>query len=160
MIDGIRERYDPAARLVRPHITLVFPFESVFSAEDIRRHVERSVAGIKPFALTLQGISARKSFGNYLLLDVHEGIDAIREMHERLYTGILEPFLPQWCNPECVPFDPHLTVGRIEEDDAFAAAVQAVAGVNDLFSTTVRQVAVEIIEPDGGSTIESVIRLD
>ena len=28
IIDGIRDRYDPLAKLVRPHITLVFPFES------------------------------------------------------------------------------------------------------------------------------------
>lgn len=28
IIDEIREKYDPLARLVRPHITIVFPFIS------------------------------------------------------------------------------------------------------------------------------------
>ena len=28
IIDNIRKKYDPLAELVRPHITLVFPFES------------------------------------------------------------------------------------------------------------------------------------
>ncbi len=28
VIDPVRNRYDPLAKLVRPHITIVFPFES------------------------------------------------------------------------------------------------------------------------------------
>ena len=31
IIDRIRDKYDPLARLVRPHITLVFPFENEMS---------------------------------------------------------------------------------------------------------------------------------
>jgi len=31
IIDNIRKQYDPLADLVRPHITLVFPFESPLS---------------------------------------------------------------------------------------------------------------------------------
>jgi hypothetical protein len=31
IINEIRNRYDPLAKLVRPHITLVFPFENEMS---------------------------------------------------------------------------------------------------------------------------------
>lgn len=144
---------------MRPHITLVFPFESDLDSDELRRHVARSLAGMQPFALTLQGITAKKSFGNYLLLDVHKGRNKIRELHNRLYTGILAPFLPRWCNPDCRPYIPHMTMGRVEDDTAFARAVEAVAGMDDLFQTVVREVAIEIIEADGSSTIETTLSL-
>lgn len=35
IIDRIRDKYDSLARLVRPHITLVFPFENEMSNEAI-----------------------------------------------------------------------------------------------------------------------------
>ena len=35
IIDNIRKQYDPLAELVRPHITLVFPFESQISNEEL-----------------------------------------------------------------------------------------------------------------------------
>ena len=31
VIDSVRDRFDPLAKLVRPHITIVFPFESDMS---------------------------------------------------------------------------------------------------------------------------------
>ncbi len=159
VIDRIRAKYDPVAHLVRPHVTLVFPFMSDLGADEIRKHVQNSLAGVQPFLLSLQGIIAQKGFGNYLLLDVHRGRNKLKEMHRRLYTGILAPYLPSWCNPDCRPYSPHMTVGRVEDDEAFAVAVEAVSAVNDLFQTTVREIAVEIIEPDGSSTIESVLSL-
>jgi len=36
IIDGIREKYDPLSNNVRPHITLVFPFESNISKVDLQ----------------------------------------------------------------------------------------------------------------------------
>ena len=35
VIDPVRNRYDPLAKLVRPHITIVFPFESDMSNEEL-----------------------------------------------------------------------------------------------------------------------------
>ena len=35
VIDKIREQYDPLANLVRPHITIVFPFDSDRSNEEL-----------------------------------------------------------------------------------------------------------------------------
>lgn len=33
VIDNVREKYDPLAKYVRPHITIVFPFEDEMSNE-------------------------------------------------------------------------------------------------------------------------------
>jgi hypothetical protein len=38
-IESIRRKFDPLAGLVRPHITLVFPFESDIGTDPLRRHV-------------------------------------------------------------------------------------------------------------------------
>ena len=35
IIDEIRKKYDPLANFVRPHITIVFPFENQMSNHDI-----------------------------------------------------------------------------------------------------------------------------
>ena len=48
-IDNIRNRYDPLAELVRPHITLVFPFESFMSDEELAEILETRLQSIKPF---------------------------------------------------------------------------------------------------------------
>ena len=36
-IDRIRSKYDPLAELVRPHITLVFPFESDITNDTVSK---------------------------------------------------------------------------------------------------------------------------
>lgn len=155
MIDGIREKYDPAARLVRPHITLVFPFVSMLDAEKLRVHMQGALAGMEPFAVTLQGISAQRGFGNYLLLNVHVGKNTIKQLHRRLYTGILEQYLPVWCRT----YEPHLTVGRLEDPQAFEQALEDTRNISERFETVVDSICVEIIETDGSSTIENVVAL-
>ena len=56
-IDKIRSKYDPLAELVRPHVTLVFPFESDMTDNEIRSILESRLQDIRPFDLTLQGFS-------------------------------------------------------------------------------------------------------
>lgn len=67
IIDNIRKQYDPLYELVQPHITLVFPFESQISNEELAEILKVRLQGIKPFELKLGGISKQEdSFGNYL----------------------------------------------------------------------------------------------
>ena len=155
MIDGIREKYDPAARLVRPHITLVFPFVSALGADAVRDHMREALKGVPPFAIALQGISAQRGFGNYLLLNVHVGKNTIKQLHRKLYSGILEPFKPVWCRT----YEPHLTVGRMEDADTFERALEDTKSVDERFETIVNKICVEVIEADGSSTIETVVPL-
>lgn len=35
VINSIRDKYDPLAKLVKPHITLVFPFDSEITNEQL-----------------------------------------------------------------------------------------------------------------------------
>ena len=40
-IDGIRRKYDPLSNLVRPHITLVFPFKSEITTEALSDQIKK-----------------------------------------------------------------------------------------------------------------------
>lgn len=54
VIDEIRYQYDPLARHVRSHITLVFTFDSNLSTLEIETHLKEALKNIKPFKLTLK----------------------------------------------------------------------------------------------------------
>lgn len=59
VIDKIREQYDPLAKLVRPHITIVFPFDSDMSDENLYVLLKKRLQLVKPFKLELAGVSKR-----------------------------------------------------------------------------------------------------
>ena len=57
VINDIREKYDPLADLVLPHITLVFPFDSELTNEELKFHLKKCLNNIKPFKVKLEGFS-------------------------------------------------------------------------------------------------------
>ena len=155
LIDDIREKYDPAAHSVRPHITLVFPFESNLTTDELRGHMLAALSGFPPFLLSLQGVIEKKSFGKYLLLEVHRGRNKLKELYKRLYTGILSPFMPDWDSN----FEPHMTVGKIEDEDMFQNASYETKHFCEEFVTAATKISVEIIAENSDSIIEFEIDL-
>ena len=150
LIDGIRKQYDPLAGLVRPHITLVFPFESQMSNEDLKGILESRLSEVKPFEIQLRGISkCADTFGNYLFLNVVQGVEEICAIHQQLYDNEFKEFNLG------LPYVPHMTVGRLE--DAYAleqAYIQASEMVREaVFTAIVNKVSVEMI----GDHEESII---
>ncbi|HML68430.1 MAG TPA: 2'-5' RNA ligase family protein [Clostridia bacterium] len=91
-IQSIRERFDPLAKYIAPHITLVFPFESDLSTADLDAHMRCALDDVKKFDVQLQGITGDYRDG-YLFLNVKKGNDEIINLHDRLYSGVLEQFL-------------------------------------------------------------------
>ncbi|HYE10800.1 MAG TPA: 2'-5' RNA ligase family protein [Patescibacteria group bacterium] len=157
VINGIRDKYDPLVKHVRPHITLVFPFQSNITSNELKIHLENVLASVKPFRVTLQGITPVQSFGNYLYLHVIHGNNEIIEIHKSLYTNLLESIYPQWLRMGS--FNPHMTVGKITGEEDFKAAVTDVSGVNDIFDAMVKKISVEIIDENEDSLIEMEIEL-
>ena len=43
IINDIRKKYDPLANLVLPHITLVFPFDSKLTNEELNLYMRESL---------------------------------------------------------------------------------------------------------------------
>ena len=157
VIDRIREKYDPLATHVRPHITLVFPFDSDIETAELNKHISSVLSDVEAFEVMLKGITPVNSFGRYLFLNIEKGTEKIIELHKKLYTGILQEHFPQWLNGN--NFLPHMTVGNFQNEEEFQMATEETKAVVDDFKTIVNTVSVEIIDENEDSIIELEIPL-
>lgn len=151
-IQNLREQYDPLYKLIPPHITLVFPFESNIKSKDLYRHIELAVGKIRPFSIHLQGITGTQDF--YLFLNVKKGNDSIIELHDQLYTGILSGYR----NRE-YSYLPHLTVGKLANRNDFQRALDQTLHFTESFETTVDKITVETIDDHSISHVEFTVEL-
>lgn len=151
-INAIREKYDPLADLIPPHVTLVFPFESHVSTDALAVHLQEAMVGLKPFRIVLSGVTGAD--GEYLFLNVKVGNDQIIRLHDKLYTGFLKQYLHR-----SLTYTPHLTVGRVKDKQIFEFALAETEDWNEVFQTTVNQVVVERIDEHGNSIIEIKVPL-
>ena len=152
-IQAVREQFDPLAKFIAPHVTIVFPFESELSTKELREHLVCALKGVKKFNVRLNGITGDFRDG-YLFLNVKQGNDNIIDLHDRLYSGILEGFLFRK-----VTYCPHMTVGRIEEQTEFDQALEKLRDFSERFEALIDQVYVENIDSNEQSTIELVFDL-
>lgn len=148
MINRIRENYDPLASCIAPHITIVFPFDSDLSTDDLKLHFNKVLKGIKKFSVQLKGFTGDFRNG-YLFLNVKKGNDNIIELHDKLYSGILENFLYRKLS-----YCPHLTVGMLQQSIEFDKAVVELSCHNESFETIIDRVYVESIDSYENSSIE------
>ena len=158
IIDEIRYRYDPLAKHVRPHITLVFTFESNLSTIQIETHLKEVLKNIKPFKLTLKEIiKIDNPLGMYLFLNIQNGIDEIKILNKELYKGILQEYKPNWLNENT--FLPHMTIGSFKSKDELNNAFKNTESIKDEFNTIVNKISVEIIDENEDSIIEIEVDL-
>ena len=151
VIDEIRKKYDPNYENVLPHITLVFPFESDLTKQQLLSHVENALHKTNCFCLKLGNLVKKNSKGYYLMLRVTDGSIKVKELHQKLYEGILAPYKPEWQDG----FMPHMTVGQFENQSDLDAAYDNL-DINEQFSARICRVGVEII----GSNNESIIEFE
>jgi 2'-5' RNA ligase len=152
-VEPIRQRFDPLAGFLPSHITLVFPFESDLTTQELREHIELSMKGVAPFALTFDGITGSER--EYLFLTVHRGCDSIVQMHERLYSGPLQVHLSLTHT-----YVPHVTVGRLGSDADFDAALASVAQIDTRIETVAHSLTAYRLEEEGRRLIEFEVRLE
>lgn len=148
IIDAIRSEYDPLSKLVRPHITLVFPFDLELSDEELSIFLDNRLCGVRPFTISLQGISRYEDkYGNYLLLDVNEGNDQLSDIHCKLCTGELKKL-----NSGSM-YIPHMTIGKLKTLEDLSRAYDKVKGLEVEFKTVIDAICVEVIGENEESTI-------
>ncbi len=151
VIDLIRKKYDSLVELVKPHITIVFPFESKMTNEEIAAILDNRLQEIGPFILKMQGISkVEDSFGNYLFLNVIEGGETIIKLHNLLY----ENEFSHWDLK--LRYIPHMTIGKLEDAAKLQDAFEDTKCCTDVFTTTVNKISVEMI----GEHEESIIVIE
>lgn len=155
VIDKIREQYDPLSELVRPHITIVFPFASDRSNEDLKVLLEKRLQPVKPFKLEMSGVSKHEDrFGNYLFLDVIQGKKELYYIHDILYANEFREY------DLGLPYVPHITIGMLSEKYKLDEAYNQVKDMSETFCTLVNRVSVEMIGDDEESIIVAEIALD
>lgn len=151
IIDNIREKYDPLAQLVRPHITLVFPFENEMSNEMIEEILIKRLQDVKPFEIVLNGISMKEDrFGNYLFLEVKKGVEDICFIHDILYRNEFKQF------DLGIGYKPHMTIGNLQTIKELNIAYNALKNMDETFTTMVNKISVEMI----GKNEESIIVIE
>ncbi len=151
VIDDIRNQYDPLAKLVRPHITLVFPFESQISNEELKHILNVRLQGIKSFELKLGGISKHEdTYGNYLFLDVLQGAEEVVYIHQLLYDNEFKEY------DVGLKYIPHMTIGKLPTAELLNNAFNNIKSPDYTFSTIVKKISVEMI----GDNEESIIIIE
>jgi 2'-5' RNA ligase len=104
-IDEFRLKYDPHASLIEPHITLVFLIsDKNIDKTSLKTHIKDVLAGEEVFKIHLQGLG--KSWDHWLNLILKEGNDKVITLHDKLYSGILAPFLRK-----DLDYIPHIGIG-------------------------------------------------
>ena len=111
-INQLREKYDPQAAWIGPHVTLMFPVpDTVVGEDNLVKHLGNVLGRWRPFPIRLRGLE--KSWDDYLFLLIEEGSENIVRLHDEIYTGVLAGH----CR-EDRPFVPHLTLGAFRGDAA------------------------------------------
>ena len=151
-VEAVRRRFDPLASVVPPHLTLVFPFESELSPEDVAAHMAAALAGVAAFEVTLDGLTGAEE--SYLFHTVKRGNDELIELHDRLYSGPLAAHLDA-----TRPYLPHVTVGRVTPVAAWRAALEELVGSAPRSTMTVRRVVSYRRWPDGSTRPDNSVHL-
>ncbi|TMU86948.1 2'-5' RNA ligase family protein [Bacillus sp. BHET2] len=146
IIQEIRRKYDPLSDKIPPHITLVFPFDSITPLDKILSHIQSVADRIPPFTISLKGVTGYG--GEYLFLNVIKGNDFIIQLHDELYKGVLSPYRNYH-----YPYIPHITLGRLGSFEGYQFALDHYKDWEESFQTTVNEIIVEEISEDGRSTV-------
>ncbi|PEA55067.1 2'-5' RNA ligase [Bacillus pseudomycoides] len=151
-IEAIRRKHDPLFGLIPPHITLVFPFMSEVSNDCLKKHIKTKVSNMSPFYISLNPIVTNAD--EYLFLLIEEGKENIIELHNKLYTDFLQPFLHKE-----IPYLPHVTVGRKNDKEMALRVIKDLPPLRDTLGFTIDKITVESIGENGDSIIEFEVQL-
>ncbi|MGG0730517.1 2'-5' RNA ligase family protein [Bacillus paramycoides] len=151
-IESMREKHDPLFGLIRPHITIVFPFESAISNDELKSHILNLSKEIRPIEIEFASRISRER--EYLFLEVERGKEQIEELHISLYTGPLLQFLRT-----DIPYIPHVTVGRKSSAELAAEIAKEIPSFHEKLNCIIDRISVERIGENGESFIEFEVSL-
>lgn len=110
-IGAIRRAYDPMARFVGPHVTVLFPVPGSVGEDRLINHIRNVLSGWVPFKIRLGGF--HKSHDHWLFLTLEAGAAEVKRLYQSLYTGILAEY-----RRDDIKFVPHLGLGLFVKEGA------------------------------------------
>lgn len=153
VINKIRDKFDPNSKYLAPHLTVVFPFDSNISNDDLKAHMEQSLIGFRSFNIMLNEFTGDFR-DRYLYLNVKKGNDEIIELHDKLYNGLLSPYLFKK-----LTFNPHVTVGRLSDQSEFDSAIDEISRLDEIFESKIDKISVLNIDDLENTTVEMIFEL-
>jgi 2'-5' RNA ligase len=150
-VHKVRERYDPLADKIPPHITLVFPFTDEISDDDLSAHVRSVARKYGRFKISFESMDLIDS--NRLWLIVDEENDLISRIHDDLYSGCLSRHLLPG-----MPYRPHVTLGVLPEAER-AGFWEEMGGFSLEQEYEIERLVIERISPDGHSILIDTVEL-
>lgn len=151
VVERMRRRYDPQARLIAAHVTIMFPFEDEMPDAELRTHVLEATAGLGPFKVRFSGVTPAD---DYIFLNPTNGIDRLLALHNRLYTGRLLRH-----RSRTHAYQPHVTLGRVADAAGRTEAIDIMRSSITDFEAEVSAVCVfRLTGPDQGA-IDATIPL-
>lgn len=160
LIQKIRNKYDPLANLIAPHITLAFPFSDDISNKELISKLNSLLKNFKPFTINFKGVSL--SHDNYIFLNCVKGSQEIIQLHDEIYNKIL----PNHLN-KSIKYIPHITLGQsssIEKQNSSTCEFESIVieGLNSFtyeFESIVDDVSIELIGKNEESILIKTINL-
>lgn len=144
-IQELRNKYDPLANLIAPHITIAFPFSDNISNEELIKKLTNLLKNFRPFTIVFKGISLSED--NYIFLNCMKGDQEIIELHNEIYKQILTSHLKK-----SIKYIPHITLGK-------ASSIQELDSFDYEFKTVVDEISIELIGEHEESIIIKNIKL-
>lgn len=118
---------DPAADLIRPHITLLGPTVVPAAAlPDVDRHLRAVAAAHAPFTVHLRGTATFRPVSPVVFVQVVEGIASCEGLEVAVRSGVLAQELR-------FHYHPHVTIAHDVEDAALDRAFEDLAGFEARF---------------------------
>ena len=144
-IQELRNKYDPLANLIAPHITIAFPFSDNISNEELIEKLTNLLKNFRPFTIVFKGISLSED--NYIFLNCMNGYQEIIDLHNEIYKQILSSHLKK-----SIKYIPHITLGK-------ASSTQELYSFDYEFKTVVDEISIELIGEQEESIIIKNIKL-
>jgi 2'-5' RNA ligase len=153
-IDRFRRAHDPLHLKVAPHVALVFPFNANLSVAQVASHIKRTIAGWPHIPVTFHGTSSVAN--KFVLLMCELRSDALTELHNQLYRGVLKQFLR-----DDISYSPHITLGAAESSTATDAILaEAELIFRDTTEATLRALSILTQHENGRITVDETVTID
>lgn len=155
-IENVRKKYDELYGIIKPHITLAFPFHTHMSSEEIKEHLKLHLKDIKSFAIKMHGISIHEDSSkntNYIFLNLVKGKKEIIHIHKIIYEKVLNKSLN-------FKYIPHITLGDFHSNGNEEKIKEDLKELENVdFETVIDKIYLEKVGENEESIIEFKIDL-
>ncbi|HRV90924.1 MAG TPA: 2'-5' RNA ligase family protein [Anaerolineae bacterium] len=127
-LNPYRQKYDPLASVLPPHISILSPFEFSDPPELLYNHFHNVGETFAPIKVSIAGWDTYRHIDYQIRLPALAGRDILVELRENLLTGPLK-----YCPGQDKDYSPHIILGKFTEQADLEKARQDLQGFEPQF---------------------------